>query len=142
MLHHFPFPLPLLTNKRTIWTLTLNTNSTQILRLLSCVKIKHDWRERKRCRVLTLLHTPVELSQNVIQQDVTEGLKVLSEDIADGVKCMVACGGHPLCFLRMQHNLCENFFNVSVGINNTAEVQHNSSFWIDFHQRDRRSKRL
>lgn len=51
-------------------------------------------------RVLTLLHTPVELSQNIIQQDVVEGLKVLGEHIRDGVKCMVAGGGHPLRFLR------------------------------------------
>ncbi len=51
--------------------------------------------------MLTLLHTPVELSQNVIQQDVIEGLKVLGEDVTDGVKCMVAGGGHPLCFLRV-----------------------------------------
>ncbi len=59
---------------------------------------------REGCHVLTLLHTPVELSQNVIQQDIIEGLKVLGEDITDGVKCMVAGGGHPLCFLRVQHN--------------------------------------
>lgn len=50
--------------------------------------------------MLTLLHTPVELSQDVIQQDITEGLKVLGEDITDGIKCMVAGGGHPLCFLK------------------------------------------
>lgn len=60
--------------------------------------------------MLTLLHTPVELSQNVIQQDVTEGLKVLGEDITDGIKCMVAGGGHPLCFLWAQHNLSEILF--------------------------------
>lgn len=58
--------------------------------------------------MLTLLHTPVELSQDVIQQDITEGLKVLGEDITDGIKCMVAGGGHPLCFLRAQHKHCEN----------------------------------
>lgn len=66
--------------------------------------------DRKGCCVLTLLDTPVELSQNVIKQDVTEGLKVLGEDITDGIKCMVAGGGHPLCFLRVQHNLCEIWF--------------------------------
>jgi len=60
------------------------------------------------CCVLTLLHTPVELSQNIIQQDAIEGLKVLGEDITDGIKCMVAGGGHPLGFLRVQHNLGEN----------------------------------
>lgn len=60
--------------------------------------------------MLTLLHTPVKLSQNVIKQDVTEGLEVLGEDITDGIKCMVAGGGHPLCFLRAQHNLCQIFF--------------------------------
>lgn len=63
--------------------------------------------------MLTLLHTPVKLSQNVIKQDVTEGLEVLGEDITDGIKCMVAGGGHPLCFLRAQHNLCEIFFYVN-----------------------------
>lgn len=60
--------------------------------------------------VLTLLDTPVELSQDVIKQDVTEGLKILGEDITDGIQCMVAGGGHPLCFLQVKHNLCEFFF--------------------------------
>lgn len=50
--------------------------------------------------MLTLLHTPVELSQDVIKQDIIEGLKVLREDITDGVECMVAGGGHPFCFLK------------------------------------------
>lgn len=49
-----------------------------------------------------MLHTPVELSKDVIQQDAIEGLKVLGEDIADGVKCVVAGSRHPLCFLRAQ----------------------------------------
>lgn len=60
--------------------------------------------------MLTLLDTPVELSQDVIKQDVTEGLKILGEDITDGIQCMVAGGGHPLCFLQVKHNLCEFFF--------------------------------
>lgn len=46
-----------------------------------------------------MLHTPVQLSQDVIQQDGAEGLKVLGEDVTDGVKCVVAGGGHPLRFL-------------------------------------------
>lgn len=50
--------------------------------------------------VLTLLHTPIELSQDVIQEEVVEGLKVLSEDVTDGIKCMIACCGHPLGFLE------------------------------------------
>lgn len=48
---------------------------------------------------LTLLHTPVELGQNVVQQHVAQGLKVLREDVADGVKRVVTGGGHPLRLL-------------------------------------------
>lgn len=55
----------------------------------------------------TLLHTPVQLSQDVIKQDVVEGLEVLGEDVADGIKCVVAGGGHPLCFLRTRNHLDE-----------------------------------
>lgn len=50
--------------------------------------------------LLTLLHTPVQLRQDVVEQNVAQGLEVLGEDVADGVKCVVAGGGHPLGFLR------------------------------------------
>lgn len=53
---------------------------------------------------LTLLHTPVELRQDVVEQHVAQRLKVLGEDVADGVKCVIAGGGHPLGFLRWEGN--------------------------------------
>lgn len=73
--------------------------------------------KREKCEeiglcVLTLLDTPVELRQNVVKQNVVEGLKVLGEDITDGIKCVVAGGGHPLCFLKGENtNPCEISFN-------------------------------
>lgn len=69
----------------------------------SCFEGYFRW--AKSCCTLTLLHTPVQLSQDVVKQDVVEGLEVLGEDIADGIKCVVAGGGHPLCFLRTQNHL-------------------------------------
>jgi hypothetical protein len=51
---------------------------------------------------LTLLYTPVQLGQDIIQENITERLKVLSEDITDGVKCMVTGGGHPFSFLGLK----------------------------------------
>lgn len=53
--------------------------------------------------VLTLLNTPVQLGQDVIQQDITERLKVLREHVRDGVKCVVTGRRHPLCFLADQN---------------------------------------
>lgn len=47
-----------------------------------------------------MLHTPVELRQDVVEQHVAQRLEVLGEDVADGVKCVVAGGGHPLGFLQ------------------------------------------
>lgn len=49
---------------------------------------------------LTLLHTPVELREDVVQQNITERLKVLCEDVTDGIKCVVAGCGHPFSFLH------------------------------------------
>lgn len=55
---------------------------------------------RDKCALLTLLHTPVELRQDVVQQHVAQRLEILGEDVADGVKCVITGGGHPLGFLR------------------------------------------
>lgn len=53
-----------------------------------------------KCAPLTLLHTPVELRQDVVEQHVAQCLEILGEDVADGVKCVIAGGGHPLGFLQ------------------------------------------
>lgn len=102
----YPFSIKKQLNSPNVCRNRNTANSSQRL-----LESKAAWREKGQ-EMLTLLHTPIKLSQNVIKQDVTEGLKVLGEDIADGIKCMVAGGGHPLCFLRAQHNLCEIFYFV------------------------------
>lgn len=77
----------------------------------------------KCCCTPTLLHTPVELSQDVIQQDIVEGLEVLGEDVADGIKCMVAGGGHPLCFLRMRGSHGETRIMRRDGVDHTKPLR-------------------
>lgn len=48
----------------------------------------------------TLPHTPLQLGEDVHQQDLAQGLVELREHVADGVQRMVACGRHPLRFLE------------------------------------------
>lgn len=49
----------------------------------------------------TLLHTPQQLTQHIVQQDGAEGVEVLSEHIHHSIEGMVTGGGHPLCFLEV-----------------------------------------
>lgn len=48
----------------------------------------------------TLPDAPLQLREDVGQQDLAEGLVELSEDVADGVEGVVTRGGHPLGFLK------------------------------------------
>lgn len=48
----------------------------------------------------TLPDAPLQLREDVDQQDLTERLVELSEDVADGIEGVVARGCHPLGFLE------------------------------------------
>lgn len=48
----------------------------------------------------TLPDAPLQLREDVGQQDLAERLVELSEDVADGVEGVVARGRHPLGFLE------------------------------------------
>lgn len=48
----------------------------------------------------TLPDAPLQLREDVGQQDLAERLVELGEDVADGVQRVVACRRHPLSFLR------------------------------------------
>ncbi len=48
---------------------------------------------------LTLLDTPEELTQHIIQEHRSEYFKVLGENVHHGIQSMVACGRHPLSSL-------------------------------------------
>lgn len=48
----------------------------------------------------TLPDAPLQLREDVDQQDLAEWLVELSEDVADGVQGVVTRGCHPLGFLR------------------------------------------
>lgn len=45
--------------------------------------------------------TPLQLCEDVNQQDFTERLVELSEHVTDGVEGVVTRGGHPLGFLQV-----------------------------------------
>ena len=49
---------------------------------------------------LTLLDTPEQLSQDVIQEDRGKDLKVLGEHVHHGVEGVVTRRRHPLCLLH------------------------------------------
>lgn len=49
---------------------------------------------------LTLLDAPLQLRENVHQQDFAEWLEELREDVTDGVQSMVTRGRHPLGLLE------------------------------------------
>lgn len=48
----------------------------------------------------TLYDTPLQLSENVSQQDLTERLIELGEDVTDSVQGVVTGRGHPLVLLQ------------------------------------------
>lgn len=50
----------------------------------------------------TLPDAPLQLREDVDQQDLAERLVELSEDVADGVEGVVTRGCHPLCFLEVE----------------------------------------
>lgn len=49
----------------------------------------------------TLPDAPLQLGEDVDQQDLAERLVELSEDVADGVEGVVTRGRHPLGFLEV-----------------------------------------
>lgn len=53
----------------------------------------------------TLSDAPLQLREDVNQQDLAEWLVELSEDVADGVQGVVTRGCHPLGFLRADEQL-------------------------------------
>lgn len=53
---------------------------------------------------LTLLDTPLQLCEDIFQQDFTEGLVKLCKHVTDGVQSVVARRRHPLSFLQTKRD--------------------------------------
>jgi len=54
---------------------------------------------RSRQLLVTLLNTPMQLGEELLQQQMTKNIEILREDINNSVQGVVACGRHPFGLL-------------------------------------------